>query len=295
MGLLAALLLSSLAAVGALLVVLAEKFQPNPFLGFRVGYAMVSEEAWRKLNKTSGAALAALSAALSPLTILVEDVVAVGVVVLSLVALTLALIIHAESVAEKTLISKPPEPGEAERIEPLPPPPAYLALAVLSAITTTTYLAANYQNLPPTLAVHFGPDWKPDTYQPKDTFYPAATLVLLAIHLLTIALMTLGHAKPIVYHRPWLPRPALRKTTTALYTALLTTSLLTSHSIADIIHYNTHHQHLPLIAHITAAGIVVVILVITYALCITLKTKNGKKKAINVRAQPLETARIPPL
>ena len=285
MGLLAALLLSSLAAVGALLVVLAEKFEPNPFLGFRVGYAMVSEEAWRKLNKTSGAALVALSAALSPLTILVEDVVAVGVAVLSLVFLTLALIIHAESIAEKTLISEPPEPGTPRKIEPLPPPPTYVALEVLAALGTAYYLAANYQNLPPTLAVHFGPNWEPDTYQPKDTFYPAATLLLLAVHLLTIALMTLGHAKPVIYHRPWLPRPALRKTTTALYTILLTVSLLVSYGLIDIIYYNICREHLPLTGHIIAAGIAIIALAVTYTLFTTIKNYKKWKKVIGGQAQ----------
>jgi len=90
--------------------------------------------------------------------------------------------------------------------------------------------------------------------------------------------MALGHAKPIVYHRPWLPRAALRKTTTALYTVLLTTSLLTSHSIADIIHYNTHQQHLSLTAHITAAGITVIALSAAYTIHITIKNYRKWKK-----------------
>lgn len=47
-----------LIGVGLIIYFIANRIPPNPFLGFRIGYAYVSRRVWVKLNRISGIVVA---------------------------------------------------------------------------------------------------------------------------------------------------------------------------------------------------------------------------------------------
>lgn len=102
----------SMTAAGLLLLI-AARVGPNPVIGFRIGYTMVSRRVWRRVNEVAAVVTAATGLASVPLGLYFG----IKAQILFLVALSIVEVIvlteYARRLAEKSLISEPPVGEEA--------------------------------------------------------------------------------------------------------------------------------------------------------------------------------------
>ncbi len=233
-------------ASGTLLALLAGRIPANPIFGFRIGYAYVSRGAWVKLNRLAGACLSALGASLIPQYLLLGDA---GLTVLlfgvELVALTAALILYGERVAEAELISEAvpeglpgkPVPVRGYGINPLAAALMFLGVLVLAYSAT---LLPSIQG--GEAAVHFGISGEPNGFMPASQL-PALYLAPAFVGGLALLFMLLSVKKPESFYKPWLTEREITVLTHALQVTLASVFLVISVAIYDTIHYNVYGAH----------------------------------------------------
>ena len=230
---------------GALLVLLAGRIPANPIFGFRIGYAYVSKRAWVKLNRVAGACLCILGASLIPQYLLLGDA---GTTVLlfgvELTALTAALILYGERVAEAELISEavPSTPGKPVPVRGYGINPLAAALVILGVLI----LAYSATLLPSIkggeVAVHFGASGEPNGFMPASQL-PTLYLAPAFVGGLTALFMFLSVRKPESFYKPWLTEREITVLTHSLQVILASVFLVISVAIYDTIHYNIYEAH----------------------------------------------------
>ncbi len=230
---------------GALLALLAGRVPANPILGFRVGYAYVSRRAWVKLNRVAGACLCVLGASLIPQYLLLGGA---GLTVLlfgvELTALTAALILYGERVAEAELISEaaPALPGKPVPVRGYGINPLATALMLLGVLI----LAYSATLLPSIgggeVAVHFGVSGEPNGFMPASQL-PTLYLAPVFVGGLALLFMFLSVRKPESFYKPWLTEREITVLTHSLQVMLASVFLVASLAIYDTIHYNVYGAH----------------------------------------------------
>lgn len=232
-------------ASGAALALLAGRIPANPIFGFRIGYAYVSRRAWVKLNRVAGTCLCILGASLIPQYLLLGDA---GLTVLlfgvELTALTAALILYGERVAEAELISEavPALPGEPVPVRGYGINPLAAALMLLGVLI----LAYSATLLPSIkggeVAVHFGASGEPNGFMPASQL-PMLYLAPAFVGGLALLFMFLSVRKPESFYRPWLTEREITVLTNSLQVMLASVFLVISVAIYDTIHYNIYEAH----------------------------------------------------
>jgi len=230
---------------GALLALLAGRIPANPILGFRIGYAYVSKRAWVKLNRVAGACLCILGASLIPQYLLLGDA---GTTVLlfgvELTALTAALILYGERVAEAELISEatPSIPGEPVPVRGYGINPLAAALMLLGVVI----LAYSVTLLPSIrggdVAVHFGVSGEPNGFMPASQL-PTLYLAPAFIGGLALLFMFLSVKKPESFYKPWLTEREITILVHSLQVMTASVFLVISVAIYDTIYYNIREAH----------------------------------------------------
>ncbi len=271
-----------ISVLGIIVAFLAGRIRPNPFLGFRVGQAMVSEAVWRKVNRVSGYLFALVGAVSAVISLLLQAPLSLMILALLVILATFSLMIYSERVAEIELLREPAEAevyGEPRRIESVTPPSILVLVGVLVMGLTLLYMALSYHALPQMLAVHFGPTGLPDRFESKETFYLGFTLALLVIYGLTAGFFLAGSRMPMLFHRPWLDWPSMRRIANAVYIVLTIVTTLVSYAVVDIIWYNLHGYHPANPLMTVILGVAIIIAATIYAITITFRAYSEWRNA----------------
>jgi len=167
---------------GLALAMVADRLPPNPFVGFRVGYAYTSRRAWVAANRAAGLGLAALGLAAAAVGLLAGVVAEAVFLMAASLPLLAALVSYAERAAERSLLSEPAPPGPPAQGLPGPRCPLAAAGVPLAALAAGVVAAARL------LAGGA----------------PAAAIAAASSPLVAVYAAWLSLARPGAYYRPWL-------------------------------------------------------------------------------------------
>jgi len=157
-----------LIGVGLIIYFIANRIPPNPFLGFRIGYAYVSRRVWVKLNRISGIVVALIGVLVLVESLFFGKVLALLLMPAQLVVATVILVECAERLAEKELINIPGgRETEIKPIQPFKPNILHIIIPLVMLGVLVGYTITLYPQLPDKVAVHFDINGRPDRYGSK--------------------------------------------------------------------------------------------------------------------------------
>ncbi len=185
-------------AIAALQYFVAPKVGPNPYFGFRTGYTMSSDDAWKKSNRLMGKMMLIHSFLLLPMFLLPDSLPYFLVLWIVPMIIFIPLgIKYASNVLEiegarKEASTQPMEPITAGILWSISPAILYLLLILLVFYT--------YPHLSPIIAVHFDSAGNPNGWATKSDFVVQYSLFALIFPFIAYLFLYLGKKYPLFIH-----------------------------------------------------------------------------------------------
>ncbi len=271
---------SIIIGTGIILYLIANKIPPNPFLGFRIGYAYVSRSVWVKLNRIAGLIFTLVGLLTIVESFFINYEVVLLLLPIQLIVATILLVEYAERIAERELI-KIPE-GKEEKLEPIKPfyPHILHIIVPIAMLVAFVYFAITlYPQLPEKVAVHFNIHDIPNRYGSKTEVLATIIAAPAMVYTLLFFFIYLGVKKPVAFYKPWFKPQIVYRIVNILYTLLAVVAVTITLALIDVLYYNVYGEHvLPVM--IIGSFTTVVILGLTLYLVVIVVMSVRKRKII---------------
>jgi len=188
-------ILLSLLLVFSGFVMLLVRDKPNPFIGIRFGYTYFSKEAWRKANTFAGLYCIILGLCFLVIGIGLPFKIFLGIYVITITSVVYLSYRIAKETYEKEDLSTPVEEFKPMRVSLRDA----LILEVIPIILYVLAVAVLWNRIPETVAIHFGINFKPDTYASKPV---GVLLIPLTAMFLVTASTVLARREPLLLRYP---------------------------------------------------------------------------------------------
>ena len=191
----------------------APRIGPNPYLGFRIGHTLASEESWSKTNRFMGRIMVIHSLLLLPLC-LVPDSLGYFLV-LWIVPMLLFIpfgIRYASAVLEEA--GAKDARASSERITPIKAGLPWEISPALIYGLLFLYILLTYPSLPDVFATHFDASGNPNGWSTKGDFLLLYSLLSAGMMAIAYLFIYLGRRHPLFVHpgKMQFPRDAYLKT-----------------------------------------------------------------------------------
>ena len=157
---------------------------PNPYIGIRIGYTYLSEEAWRKANAFAGIYCIVLGLTLLAVSLIFHPSKLIFLAIILILAAVLA--VQSYRIAKETYEREDMKtPVSAARLEKVEAKPAdlklYLLIQLIPVVVYLILALALWNKLPDTVAVHFSASGRPNGYASKLSGVLAIPLIVMVI------------------------------------------------------------------------------------------------------------------